>query len=270
MISRVQRVRARSGANEDIESLEVKLDDEEMKGTSAYLSGFIATNGSYEVITTSNDSKLRMSRSFGDFTFKLNEDLPSTEQAVIALPEVMIHERDDKDHFLVLGCDGVWDVMSSLNVCDYLYQQLYDGKPLTISMKMHAYFPSSYVSIAQSSSLDNSTTAAANACDSLLEEVIRKGSQDNLTVVLVTFPAAANALASAKKLSSYQTEQDLDAIDLVVADDASPAITPILQASSSEQEDESAMSKESPSATSEESYARQLDFPPLDDAAGEI
>lgn len=121
-------MRARSGAGDDLESLEVKLDDEENQGSSAYLNGFMTTNASYEVVTSANDSKLRMSRSFGDFTFKLNENLPSTEQAVIALPEVMIHERDENDIFLVLGCDGVWDVMSSLNVCDFLYKQLYDGK----------------------------------------------------------------------------------------------------------------------------------------------
>lgn len=98
-----------------------------------------------------------------------------------------------------------------------------------------------------------STTTVANACDSLLEEVIRKGSQDNLTVILVAFPAF-----TAKSTLLENEGRDVNAIDLVIAENGpvSPTVSPLL----SEQavEPSSIMSNESPPM---ESLVRQLDFP---------
>ncbi len=41
-----------------------------------------------------------------------------TEQLVSPEPEFYITKRDpDEDEFLVLACDGVWDVMSNEDIC---------------------------------------------------------------------------------------------------------------------------------------------------------
>lgn len=53
----------------------------------------VEPNQAYEVLVKSCDSKLRMSRSFGDFLFKMNEDVQPHLQAVIAVPEIIICER---------------------------------------------------------------------------------------------------------------------------------------------------------------------------------
>ena len=48
----------------------------------------------YEVyMARRSDMKLRMSRSFGDFCLKQNLNLPSDQQAVIAVPDVVIRPR---------------------------------------------------------------------------------------------------------------------------------------------------------------------------------
>lgn len=47
------------------------------------------------------------------------------EQLVSPEPEVFVRDRDDKkDEFLVLACDGVWDVMSNEDLCSYINSRL--------------------------------------------------------------------------------------------------------------------------------------------------
>jgi serine/threonine protein phosphatase PrpC len=60
------------------------------------------------------DGDLAVSRAFGDFVHKNNTTLASTRQKVTCCPEISIHRRDiKKDQFLVLACDGIWDVLSN-------------------------------------------------------------------------------------------------------------------------------------------------------------
>ena len=47
----------------------------------------------FQMYTTASDVKLRMTRSFGDFYLKQNKNLPFDRQAVIAVPEVLVHTR---------------------------------------------------------------------------------------------------------------------------------------------------------------------------------
>lgn len=47
----------------------------------------------FQLFTKACDVKLRMTRSFGDFYLKQNKDLTYEEQAVIAVPEVIVHSR---------------------------------------------------------------------------------------------------------------------------------------------------------------------------------
>lgn len=47
------------------------------------------------------------------------------EQLVSPEPEIFVQERDDRlDEFLVLACDGVWDVMSNEDLCAYVRSRL--------------------------------------------------------------------------------------------------------------------------------------------------
>jgi len=62
------------------------------------------------------DGELAVSRALGDFQYK-SEELDPKLTKVTANPDLMSHERvPDEDHFLVLACDGIWDVMSNTDV----------------------------------------------------------------------------------------------------------------------------------------------------------
>ena len=53
---------------------------------------------------------LAVSRSFGDFDYKTNRDLPSIAQQVSCEPDVRMIPRNDNDNYLIFACDGIWDV----------------------------------------------------------------------------------------------------------------------------------------------------------------
>merc|ERR1712007_8127 len=67
---------------------------------------------------------LNLSRALGDFHYKSRADLPREEQKVIAVPEIKTVELTEDDEFVVLGCDGVFELNSSQTVVDIVRRNL--------------------------------------------------------------------------------------------------------------------------------------------------
>lgn len=68
------------------------------------------------------NGNLALSRAIGDFEFKSNEELPPQEQIVTAFPDIMEHKLDyDRDEFVILACDGIWDCLSSQECVDLVH-----------------------------------------------------------------------------------------------------------------------------------------------------
>jgi len=68
---------------------------------------------------------LSVSRAIGDLVFKQSLDHVAPEkQVVCSTPDVRILPRGASDEFLVLACDGVWDVLSSQKVVDLIRPHL--------------------------------------------------------------------------------------------------------------------------------------------------
>ncbi|CAI4230437.1 unnamed protein product [Auanema sp. JU1783] len=79
------------------------------------------------------NGNLALSRALGDFWFKKNEKMPPEEQIVTAYPEVIKDELTEDHEFMVLACDGIWDVMSNQEVVDFIRERLADKRdPQTI------------------------------------------------------------------------------------------------------------------------------------------
>ena len=78
-------------------------------------------------------------------------------------PDVRVFARAAAaDELLILGCDGIWDVMSNQEACDEARALLSEGEA------------------------DMGAVA-----EELLLICLEKGSADNMTALLVAFPAAA-------------------------------------------------------------------------------
>jgi protein phosphatase 2C family protein 2/3 len=56
---------------------------------------------------------LALSRALGDFDYKCNTTKRPRDQAVTAFPEIRCHMMTPDTEFLLLACDGIWDVLSS-------------------------------------------------------------------------------------------------------------------------------------------------------------
>lgn len=68
---------------------------------------------------------LNLSRALGDHAYKQSVGLPPQEQMISALPDVRhITIMPEKDEFMVLACDGIWNFMSSQDVVQFIRTRL--------------------------------------------------------------------------------------------------------------------------------------------------
>ena len=120
------------------------------------------------------DGDLAVSRGLGDFAFKCAPNASAKQQKVICLPEILVYPRQEEDdEFMILACDGVWDVVSN-EQCGALVQDI----------------------------LDEGETNIGLVCEEVLDMCLEKHSRDNMTFVMVCFSAmkmqgAQNSLSSA-------------------------------------------------------------------------
>lgn len=66
------------------------------------------------------NGSLNLSRSIGDFDFKRNKELKYDEQMVIAVPDVKVESISSDTNFVLIACDGVWDVLSCQQAGDFI------------------------------------------------------------------------------------------------------------------------------------------------------
>ena len=70
---------------------------------------------------------LALSRALGDAAFKSAAHLDADRQAVVSTPDVMAWPVSAQDHFLLLACDGLWDVHSNQGAVDFVRHLLEQG-----------------------------------------------------------------------------------------------------------------------------------------------
>ncbi|CAD5221052.1 unnamed protein product [Bursaphelenchus xylophilus] len=73
------------------------------------------------------NGNLALSRALGDFIFKTGEDIKPEEQIVTAYPDVIEVELTRDHEFIVLACDGVWDVLTNEQVVWFVRSRLASG-----------------------------------------------------------------------------------------------------------------------------------------------
>jgi len=70
------------------------------------------------------DGNLNLSRALGDFMHKQNKSIPAEKQAITAHPDTRTVALGDKDEFIVVACDGIWNSMSSQECVDFVRERL--------------------------------------------------------------------------------------------------------------------------------------------------
>lgn len=107
------------------------------------------------------NGSLAVSRALGDFEYKNVDGKGPTEQLVSPEPEFYYKVREpEKDEFLVLACDGVWDVMTNEDICSF------------IAARMRV------------------TDDLEQIANEVIDTCLHKGSRDNMSIIIIAFPAA--------------------------------------------------------------------------------
>lgn len=104
---------------------------------------------------------LAVSRAFGDFLYKAREDLPAQQQQVSVEPEISALPRKANAEYLILCCDGIWDVMSNEEVVEFVRSAVAKGE-----------------------------VDLGCVSEMLIDTCLEKGSRDNMSAMIVAMPAA--------------------------------------------------------------------------------
>jgi len=106
---------------------------------------------------------LAVSRALGDFEFKDRPDLPAEKQKICCHADVTVLDRNDADEFLLLACDGIWDVISNEGIVIFVNYYLERGRK-----------PEEIVEL-------------------ILDYCLDMGSKDNMSAMIVLLPGAKKA-----------------------------------------------------------------------------
>eukprot|EP00949_MAST-11_sp_MAST-11-sp1_P004264 g4264.t1 len=110
---------------------------------------------------------LAVSRSIGDYYFKQNPELPPEKQLMTAMPDVrVVPRKTEEDEFLLIACDGVWDVFSSEEAVRWVRHAMRSG----VHGGLH-------------------DVDLKSICEGLCDEALSRGSRDNISVLVVCFAA---------------------------------------------------------------------------------
>lgn len=94
---------------------------------------------------------LSVSRAFGDI---------DSTPFVTHRPDIYRYKLTKSDRFIIMGCDGLWDVVSNQEAVNYVLTLCYDMNKKRINKKL-------------------------NIADKLVNYALKKGSTDNVTVIVV-------------------------------------------------------------------------------------
>jgi len=122
------------------------------------------------------NGSLAVSRALGDYEYKNVNDKGPTEQLVSPEPDITAVDRNYKDdQFLILACDGIFDVSANEELSSYVLSRLLVT--------------------------DNLTTI----CNDVVDLSLSKGSRDNMTLILLALPSVPKPSEKAQ-----QEEENLD------------------------------------------------------------
>lgn len=119
---------------------------------------------------------LAVSRALGDYLYKQVAGFPAEKQQVSCEPEVTVLKREDKDDYLILACDGIWDVMTNEDCVQFVRSKVRQGE-----------------------------TDLGAICEMIADHCLGLNSRDNMTCCIVELPGAVKP--SPATVAKYEKEK---------------------------------------------------------------
>ena len=177
------------------------------------------------------EGNLNLSRAIGDLLYKRNMEVSPSEQMITALPDIKSIDLSPENDFMVLACDGIWNVMTSQEVIDFVRVRLQANMPL------------------------------GRICEEVCEECLAPDTNgdgagcDNMTMMVVRFGTASEGVAasstSASSSATSSSSSSFASASSAVASAASSSAAPVSV-------DEAAVGEKRPASPGAEQSARKL------------
>ena len=74
------------------------------------------------------ERSLQVSRALGDYAYKQVAHFSQEKQQVSCEPETTVLKREDRDDYLILACDGIWDVMTNEDCVEFVRSKVRAGE----------------------------------------------------------------------------------------------------------------------------------------------
>uniref|UniRef100_A0AAQ4PBJ1 Protein phosphatase 1G n=1 Tax=Gasterosteus aculeatus aculeatus TaxID=481459 RepID=A0AAQ4PBJ1_GASAC len=135
---------------------------------------------------------LNLSRAIGDHFYKRNKALPAEEQMISSMPDVKVLTLNDDHDFMVIACDGIWNVLSSQEVVDFVSERIKPDKSGNVRLL------SSIVEELLEHCLAPDTSGDGTGCD-------------NMTCIIITLrphPSTAQPDDTKKRKSQEEAEEN--------------------------------------------------------------
>ena len=134
-----------------------------------------------------------LSRAMGDAPFKLPELTLNRPSGIIATPSTLTTPIHPNDEFVIIGCDGLWDVMTYQEAVDFCRDMLLEGAHQGGGEEDHGGDNGGSGAMEEASGrssggmLHSTKYHAQDITDALVHHAIQKGSNDNVTVLLLLY-----------------------------------------------------------------------------------
>lgn len=115
--------------------------------------------------------RLSVSRTFGDIEAKIIK-FGGLPHVLTAIPDIFSFKIEDNIDFIVLGCDGIYDLFKNEELCNAVYMSMPDKREMTI----HSF--------------------CGKAVDMIMKTSLSRNSLDNITTVLIAFNNLEQTLKS--------------------------------------------------------------------------
>jgi len=133
------------------------------------------------------DGNLAVSRGVGDFEYKGDASRPVSEQKVSCVPDIYEVTGLKPGSICVLGCDGIWDVMTSKEVATLVRDKI----------------------------RSNPGADLGDIAADLIRDSLHRNSRDNVTVMIVQFVDGSDWTEELDEIKNFEKLGDMDMDDEV-------------------------------------------------------
>ncbi len=151
---------------------------------------------------------IAVTRAIGDILYKDPEYTNNVPSGLIPTPETLTIELTDEDQFLILACDGLWDVMSHQEACSLVVRAMEKLRSKDLPVDWRALAKLLATRAIKQGSTDNITVLIVNldsrtGCNAYNNSSNRSARRANAAAAANTAPSSSSASQQQQLAASY-------------------------------------------------------------------